>query len=128
TLTEISRLACDIAVPDERPARPHAPEWDLLTRAEQEVAALAAAGWTNGEIAARRGSSARTVDAQVAAVLRKLAVASRADIAPRVPPERRTRAEHTPRPRRYRIESEAPASSVTRVSERPREPGPARRR
>ncbi|WP_063009628.1 ATP-binding protein [Nocardia kruczakiae] len=128
TLTEISRLACDIAAPDERPARPHAPEWDLLTRAEQEVAALAAAGWTNGDIAARRGSSTRTVDAQVAAVLRKLAVASRADIAPQVPPERRTRAEHTPRPRGCRTESAASASSVTRVSARRREPrrGPRR--
>ncbi|MGW5520257.1 ATP-binding protein [Nocardia africana] len=124
-LTEISRLACDIAVPGACPETPPAPEWQLLTRAEQEVAALAAAGWTNGDIAAWRGSSARTVDAQIAAVLRKLAVASRADIAASVPPERRARTAHTPRPRRT---APAEASSVTRVSARPREPGRARRR
>ncbi|PPJ15738.1 hypothetical protein C5E44_19130 [Nocardia nova] len=127
TLREISRLACDIAVPDEFAVAPHAPEWDLLTRAEQEVAALAAAGWTNSAIADRRGSSARTVDAQIAAVLRKLAVASRAEIAPLVPPERRVGADHVPRPRRLRAVP-APVDSVARVSGRRREPGQARRR
>ncbi|WP_280257919.1 ATP-binding protein [Nocardia wallacei] len=59
--------------------------WATLTSAEQDVAALAAAGWTNSAIAARRGKSRRTVDAQVAAVLRKLRITSRADIADFIP-------------------------------------------
>ncbi|WP_442939684.1 helix-turn-helix domain-containing protein [Nocardia sp. CY41] len=60
-------------------------EWDVLSPAESEIAILAAAGWPNSAIAARRGSSIRTVDAQVAAVLRKLSLASRRDIILHVP-------------------------------------------
>jgi DNA-binding NarL/FixJ family response regulator len=46
---------------------------------------LAAAGWTNTAIAARRGKSTRTVDAQIAAILRKLAIMSREDIIEHIP-------------------------------------------
>ncbi|MBF6175780.1 ATP-binding protein [Nocardia blacklockiae] len=63
------------------------PGWDELTTAERHVATLAAAGWTNAQIAARRGKSRRTVDAQVAAILQKLHISSRADIARFVPRE-----------------------------------------
>ncbi|WP_433599226.1 helix-turn-helix transcriptional regulator [Nocardia sp. CA-135953] len=54
--------------------------WGTLTVAEQEVATLAAAQWTNSAIAARRGNSVRTVDAQITAILRKLMISSRHDI------------------------------------------------
>lgn len=59
--------------------------WDELTRAEQEVATYAAAGWTNTAIAVRRGSSYRTVDAQMASIFHKLMITSRKDIVPFVP-------------------------------------------
>ncbi|WP_228829447.1 ATP-binding protein [Nocardia beijingensis] len=74
------------AVPkkDTRSAGPTSPWWQLTT-AEQQVATLAAAGWTNAAIAARRGSSVRTVEAQVAAILQKLTLATREDIIDTVP-------------------------------------------
>ena len=94
-LTEVTKFALRIAEPAEHTvaeiAQPSGARWTQLSAAEQDVAVLAAAGWTNSAIAARRGSSSRTVDAQVAAVLRKLAVGSRAEILPWVPPDRRTR-------------------------------------
>ncbi|GAB2719193.1 ATP-binding protein [Nocardia thraciensis] len=61
--------------------------WATLTAAEQDVAVLAAAGWTNSAIAARRGKSRRTVDTQVAAILQKLQITARGDIAKFVPEE-----------------------------------------
>lgn len=75
--------------------------WQRLTDAEREVAVLAAAGWTNPAIAARRGSSYRTVDAQLSAVLHKLLITSRTGIAHLVPEEQqeRVRLESTRRPR-----------------------------
>jgi DNA-binding CsgD family transcriptional regulator len=54
-----------------------------LTEAEREVAALAAAGVSNGEIARGRGRAPRTVANQLASVFRKLGVASRAELAAR---------------------------------------------
>lgn len=89
--SEVQRLAMGTLSLAERP-RPAArgddpsPRWRTLTAAEQEVAALAAAGWTNAEIAARRGRSRRTVDAQVAAILQKLQITSRSAITRFVPP------------------------------------------
>ncbi|MGW4720538.1 helix-turn-helix domain-containing protein [Nocardia sp. NPDC004260] len=55
-------------------------EWSSLSQAESEVAVLAAAGWPNSAIAVRRGSSIRTVDAQISAVLHKLSIDSRKGI------------------------------------------------
>ncbi|MGW0183359.1 helix-turn-helix transcriptional regulator, partial [Nocardia sp. NPDC003345] len=69
--------------PDHR--RKGAAQWTGLTRTEQEVAVLVAAGRTNGSIAARRGRSIRTIDAQVASILHKLGVTSREEIAEHVP-------------------------------------------
>ncbi|WP_157228696.1 ATP-binding protein [Nocardia brevicatena] len=83
------------------PAHTAAPShWSQLSTAEQEVAILAASGWTNAAIALRRGSSCRTVDAQIAAVLRKLAITSRKDIIAFVPKHQtgRIRAEISKRP------------------------------
>lgn len=59
--------------------------WRALSEAERTVAILAAAGWTDGAIAARRGTSVRTTEAQLAAVLRKLVIGSRRDIVGFVP-------------------------------------------
>ncbi len=69
------------------PAVPGAERWDVLSPAERAVAVLAAAGWTNSAIAERRGSSVRTVDAQVASIRQKLVIGSRRAIAGHVPDE-----------------------------------------
>ncbi|MFE7802465.1 LuxR C-terminal-related transcriptional regulator [Nocardia sp. NPDC057440] len=63
--------------------------WHELSTAEQEVARFAAAGWTNTAIAARRGSSFKTVDAQMVAIFQKLMITSRSDIVGLVPADQR---------------------------------------
>lgn len=91
-------------LPTADPLRPHGPvRWQHLSTAERDVAVLAAAGWTNAAIAARRGSSQRTVDAQVAAVLQKLAIRSRTGIAGALPEDQqaRVRLEKDRKPRRH---------------------------
>ncbi|WP_327146981.1 ATP-binding protein [Nocardia sp. NBC_01327] len=65
--------------------------WDELTLSEQEVAVLVTTGLTNTAIAARRGTSHRTVDSQVASILLKLMINSRKDILPLLPPTHRDR-------------------------------------
>lgn len=67
---------------EPNPAPEHARAWSALTGAEQQVAMLVAAGFTNAAIAARRGTSVRTVDSQVASILAKLMINSRRDIRP----------------------------------------------
>ncbi|BCK56574.1 helix-turn-helix transcriptional regulator [Nocardia wallacei] len=61
--------------------------WTSLSRAEQHVALLAAAGLPNTVIAARRGTSVRTVDAQMNTLMQKLSITSRRDIADHIPPD-----------------------------------------
>ncbi|MEV0297713.1 AAA family ATPase [Nocardia sp. NPDC050710] len=73
--------------PDPPSADPPSSRWRELSNAECEVAVLVAAGWPNSAIAARRRSSIRTVDAQVAAIRQKLAVATRTAIVDHVPAE-----------------------------------------
>lgn len=73
--------------PVAAPAVPGTERWDVLSPAERAVAVLAAAGWTNSAIAERRGSSVRTVDAQVASIRQKLLIGSRRAIAGHVPDE-----------------------------------------
>jgi DNA-binding CsgD family transcriptional regulator len=95
-LDGVTRLALGTLSSDKLPAgypgaRRQATPWPQLSEAEQEVAVLAAAGWPNTAIAARRGSSHRTVDAQVAAILKKLMITSRAEILALVPADRRDR-------------------------------------
>ncbi|MFE7744717.1 AAA family ATPase [Nocardia sp. NPDC057455] len=92
-LGEVAQLALGVLsldrLPVEHPVRQHRPSpWEELSAAEQEVAVLAAAGWTNTAIAARRGSSFKTVDAQMAAILQKLMIGSREDIRVLVPADR----------------------------------------
>ncbi|MEU0507012.1 helix-turn-helix transcriptional regulator [Nocardia sp. NPDC005998] len=78
--------------------------WQELSPAEREVALLAAAGWTNSAIAARRGNSTRTVDAQITTVFRKLLITNRFDIIGHIPEEFRYRiaSESQRRPARSR--------------------------
>jgi len=57
---------------------------NALTRAEREVAALAAAGLSNLAIARCRGRAIRTVANQMASILHKLGVASRYELAARL--------------------------------------------
>ncbi len=77
------------ALPAGHPARMStSAHWEALSPAEQRIAMLAAAGWTNVAIAARRGSSRRTVDAQMASIFQKLIITSRADIVKLVPQDR----------------------------------------
>ncbi|MEV6362198.1 ATP-binding protein [Nocardia asteroides] len=104
---EVQRLALGTLsterLPIDHPARKAMPSrWGELTEAEKQVAHLAAAGWTNAAIAARRGSSAKTIDAQMVAILRKLVIASRVDIAALVPEDEAAivRSEAAKRPHR----------------------------
>ncbi len=91
TALVLGTLSLD-ALPVHHPVRRHRPtRWQELSAAEQDVATLAAAGWTNTAIAARRGSSFKTVDAQMAAIFQKLTITSRDDIIALVPAERRAR-------------------------------------
>ncbi|MCX0272714.1 LuxR C-terminal-related transcriptional regulator [Nocardia zapadnayensis] len=108
-LHEAQRLALGTLsidkMPLDHPARKNAPShWGELSAAEDQVAVLAAAGWTNSAIAARRGNSARTVDAHMAAIFRKLMITSRQDIVELVPADKvdQVRRETGRRPRRPR--------------------------
>lgn len=65
--------------------------WQELSPAERDIAILVAAGWTNSAVSSRRGTSVRTVDAQVAAIRRKLSAADRSAIIHRIPGELRDR-------------------------------------
>ncbi|WP_327151109.1 ATP-binding protein [Nocardia sp. NBC_01329] len=108
-LHEAQRLALGTLsidrMPLDHPARKNTPShWGELSASEDQVAVLAAAGWTNAAIAARRGNSARTVDAHMAAIFRKLMITSRQDIVELVPADKvdQVRREIERRPRRPR--------------------------
>lgn len=108
-LHEAQRLAMGTvsidSMPLDHPARKSAPShWGELSAAEERVAILAAAGWTNSAIAARRGNSSRTVDAHMAAIFRKLMITSRQDIVDLVPADKldQVRRESGRRPRQTR--------------------------
>lgn len=82
---EVQRLALGTLtvdrLPIDHPARRRIPAlWRELSATEQQVAIMAAAGRTNSAIAARRGTSTRTIDAQMTAIFRKLVITSRSDI------------------------------------------------
>ena len=53
---------------------------DVLTAAEHEVTAMVVDGASNAEVAARRGTSLRTVANQLASTYRKLGIASRQEL------------------------------------------------
>ncbi|MEV6428033.1 LuxR C-terminal-related transcriptional regulator [Nocardia sp. NPDC051463] len=114
---EVQRLALGTLsidrMPMAHPARKNAPShWDELSAAEEQVATLAAAGWTNTAIATRRGNSRRTVDAQMAAIFHKLVITSREDII-----------ELVPRDRIDQVRKEA-ARQRREIGQRPRTPRP----
>ncbi|GGL01804.1 ATP-binding protein [Nocardia jinanensis] len=106
-ILSMTRLPAGHPVWRQRPSR-----WHELSAAEQDVAVLAAAGWTNTAIATRRGSSIRTVDVQMAAVLHKLMIGTRADIAALVPAGYRdaVAAAAARRPRRSRRRAPRPGA------------------
>jgi DNA-binding NarL/FixJ family response regulator len=64
----------------EIPAAEVDPELDLLTPREREVLQHIARGYMYKEIAARLSISAKTVEAHVSAVLRKLQLSSRHEL------------------------------------------------
>jgi DNA-binding CsgD family transcriptional regulator len=86
--------------------------WQSLSKAEQEVALLAAAGWPNSAIAVRRGTSTKTSDAQISSIFQKLMINSREDIVDFVPQDQRNRVSeersHTPRQSRDKPRSIRP--------------------
>jgi predicted ATPase/DNA-binding CsgD family transcriptional regulator len=82
---EVQRLALGTLTIDTPTDATAASHWRELTPTEQQVAILAAAGWTNIDIAFRRGKSSRTVDAQIAAIFNKLDITSRTDISEHIP-------------------------------------------
>jgi len=71
--------------------------WQTLSKAEQEVAMLAAAGWPNSAIGVRRGTSTETTDAQISSIFQKLMIDSREDIVRFVPPGLSPDLVHDPR-------------------------------
>jgi predicted ATPase/DNA-binding CsgD family transcriptional regulator len=78
--------------------------WGTLSKAEQEVAVLAAADWPNSAIGARRGTATKTVDGQISSIFQKLMINSRKDIIRLLPQDQRNRisAERSHRPSRTR--------------------------
>jgi RNA polymerase sigma factor (sigma-70 family) len=68
------------AFASEIPAAQVDPELDLLTPREREVLQHIARGYMYKEIAAQLGISAKTVEAHVSAVLRKLQLSSRHEL------------------------------------------------
>ncbi|MGW4843150.1 helix-turn-helix transcriptional regulator [Nocardia brasiliensis] len=107
---EVQRLVLgtlSVTPPASSPTNGDTSLWTTLSAAEREVAMLAAAGWTNSSVAARRGNSTKTVDAQVAAILRKLEITARGDIIRHVPNEslEQVRVEADRRPGRQRRSS-----------------------
>ena len=93
--SELQRLARGTlsinTMPVDHPAGTGTSGWQILSKAEQEVAILAAAGWPNSAIAVRRGTSTRTTDAQISSIFQKLMINSREDIAGFVPQDQRSR-------------------------------------
>jgi predicted ATPase/DNA-binding CsgD family transcriptional regulator len=86
------------------PARTSPSSWQALSAAEQEVAILAAAGWPNSAIGARRGTTTKTADAQMSSIFQKLMINSREGIGRFVPQDQRNRisAERSNIPRQSR--------------------------
>jgi DNA-binding NarL/FixJ family response regulator len=93
-----------LSIDTPSPAEKTASSWQTLSKAEQEVAILAAAGWPNSAIGARRGTATKTTDAQMPSIFQKLTINSREDIVRRIPPDLRNRvsAEHSHIPRQSR--------------------------
>jgi DNA-binding NarL/FixJ family response regulator len=80
----LAGFALDAFAPEQAPAAATAPagdrELDQLTPREREVLRHIARGYMYKEVAARLGISAKTVEAHVSAVLRKLQLSSRHEL------------------------------------------------
>ncbi|MEV6134816.1 LuxR C-terminal-related transcriptional regulator [Nocardia sp. NPDC051990] len=101
---EVRHLALGTSTTSD-PRRDVSDTWCTLTGAEQDVAILAAAGWSNSAIGVRRGTSIKTINTQMTSILQKLTITSREDIIGFVPADHRelVSREHSRRPRRNRI-------------------------
>jgi DNA-binding CsgD family transcriptional regulator len=100
----LGTLSIEAATIDDAAATGTSSSWQVLSKAEHEVALLAAAGWPNSAIAVRRGTSTKTTDAQISSILQKLMIDSREDIVRFIPQDQRGRvsAERLQRPRQSR--------------------------
>jgi DNA-binding CsgD family transcriptional regulator len=93
---ELHRLALGTFTIDTN-TRAHRPKervpslWQMLSKAERDVAILAAADWPNSAIGLRRGTSIRTTDAQMSSIFKKLMIVSREQIIDFVPDDQRDR-------------------------------------
>jgi DNA-binding CsgD family transcriptional regulator len=102
---EVQRVALGtLSIATSSPAAKSASSWQTLSKAEQEVAMLAAAGWPNSAIGVRRGTTTKTTDAQISSIFQKLMINSREDIVRFVPPDLRNQvsAERSRIPRQSR--------------------------
>jgi predicted ATPase/DNA-binding CsgD family transcriptional regulator len=105
---EVQRIALGTLPIDastvDRAAAKSALGWETLSKAEQEVAILAAAGWPNSAIGARRGTATKTIDGQISSIFQKLMISSRKDIVRVIPQDQRNRvsSERSHRPRQTR--------------------------
>jgi predicted ATPase/DNA-binding CsgD family transcriptional regulator len=102
---EVQRIALGtLSIATSSPAEKTASSWQTLSKAEQEVAMLAAAGWPNSAIGVRRGTTTRTTDAQMSSIFQKLMITSRDDIVRFVPSDLHSRisAEHSHIPHQSR--------------------------
>jgi DNA-binding CsgD family transcriptional regulator len=102
---EVQQVALGtLSIDTSSPAANTASSWQTLSKAEQEVAMLAAAGWPNSAIGVRRGTATKTTDAQMSSIFQKLVINSREDIVRRIPPNLRSRvsAERSHIPRQSR--------------------------
>jgi DNA-binding CsgD family transcriptional regulator len=87
----LGTLPIEVAAVDPPKRKGAASNWQTLSKAEREVAILAAAGWPNSAIGVRRETSIRTADAQMSSIFQKLMIASRDEIIDFVPDDQRNR-------------------------------------
>jgi DNA-binding NarL/FixJ family response regulator len=79
--SELQRIALGtLSINTSSSAANSASSWHTLSKAEQEVAILAAAGWPNNAIGVRRGTSTKTTAVQMSSIFQKLVINSRGDI------------------------------------------------
>jgi len=105
----LGTLSINASTIDHSATRGTSSHWATLSKAEREVAILAAAGWPNSAIAVRRGTSIRTTDVQMSSIFQKLIINSREDIVRFISQDQRNRvsAERSriPRPSREKPRS-----------------------
>jgi predicted ATPase/DNA-binding CsgD family transcriptional regulator len=111
--SELERIALGtLLMETPSPAAKTTSIWQTLSKAEQEVAILAAAGWPNSAIGVRRGTTTKTTEAQMSSIFQKLMINSRDDIIQCVPQDQRDRVSaergHIPRQSRDKPRSTHP--------------------